>query len=207
MAAQWRPGQQNFQYPMQTGYSVNPQLQQNPQFQPQNPQLQPQNPQFQPQQQFQSGGLGPPTPGSLLPQPTGFIGGSGGLLSQPTGFIGSSPGGLLPQPTGFIGGNMNPGGLLPQPTGFVGGNIPYGAGGISQQPQQQNHFSSIAPHNQPQGAPPQQLSWVLTKAEKKKYNDIFRSWDPQNTRFIDGPTALSVFGDSGLSQNDLARIW
>lgn len=66
-----------------------------------------------------------------------------------------------------------------------------------QQPQQTGFFG---------GAPTQQLSWALTKAEKKKYNDIFRSW-AQNTGFIDGPTALSVFGASGLPKNDLATIW
>ena len=192
MAAQWHPGQQGFQYPVQTGYPGNPQLQQNPQFQPQNPQFQPQNPQFQPQQQFQSVGLGPPTPVGIPPQPPGFISGR-----------------LLPQPTGFIGGNLNLG-ILPQPTGFLGGNTPYSAGGVPPLPQQQqqNLFPSIGQINQQQhGAPPQHLSWALTKEEKKKYNDIFRSWDPLNTRFIDGQTALNVFGASGLSQNDLARIW
>lgn len=195
MAAQWRPGQQGFQYPMQTGYPGNPQLQPSPQFQPQNPQFQPQNPQFQPQQQFQSGGLGLPT-GNMLPQPTGYIGGG-------------SPGGLLPQPTGFIGSNMSPGGMLPQPTGFMGGNMAYGSGAIPQLPQQQQSlFPSMAQPNQQQhGAPTQQLSWALSKAEKKKYNDTFRTWDPQNTQFIDGATALSVFRDTGLPQNDLARIW
>ena len=125
------------------------------------------------------------------------------------GGVGGSPGGLLPQPTGFIGSNMSPGGMLPQPTGFVSGNIPYGAGSVPQLQQQQqlSLFPSMAQHNQQQGAPTQQLSWALSKAEKKKYNDTFRTWDPQNTNFIDGTTALSVFRDSGLPQNDLARIW
>lgn len=181
MAAQWRAGQPGYQYPMQTGYPGNPQLQQNPQFQPQSYPQFPQNAQFQPpQQQFQSGGLGLPT---MLP----------------------------PQPTGFIGGNMSPGGLLPQPTGFVGGNIPYGGGAVPPLPplpqQQQSLFPSMAQQSQQQSAPTQQLSWALSKAEKKKYNDTFRSWDPQNSGYIDGPTALSVFRDTGLPQNDLARIW
>lgn len=186
---------------MQTGFPGNPQLQQNPQqFQPQHPQFQPQNPQFQPQQQFQTGGLGLQTGSMLQPQPTGFIGGN--------------PGGILPQRTGFIGSNMNPGGMLPQSTGFIGGNM-YGAGAVPPVPplplpqqQQQSLFPSLVQHNQQQhGSPTQQLSWALSKAEKKKYNDTFRSWDPHDTKFIDGPTALSVFRDSGLAQNDLARIW
>ena len=83
------------------------------------------------------------------------------------------------------------------------------APGLPQLPQQQqNLFSSMAQHNQEQrGAPTQQLSWALSKAEKKKYNDIFRSWDTQNMGLIDGKTVLSVFGASGLSQTELARIW
>lgn len=288
MAGQWGQGQQGFQYPMQTGFPGNPQLQQTPQSQPQNVQFQPQNPQFQPQQQFQSGGLGPQTPGGMLPQQTGFMGqqtgftgqrpmgiqqpqqtgfsgGSGFLHSQPTGFIGAnlqqqnrpqpppvppipsqftqpSQGGnflnfppqqnsLLNASSGFGGGGllaMQPTGyasrgpLVAQPTGMIDPRLqmmtqtfmpvntsaPYGAGGVPLLPQpQQNLVSSIAQHNQEQrGAPTQQLSWALTKAEKKKYNDIFRSW-AQNTGFIDGPTALSVFGASGLPKNDLATIW
>ena len=158
MAAQWPPGQQGYQYPMQTGYAGNPQLQ-NPPFQPQLSQFQPQNPQFQPQQHFQSGALGP---------------------------------------------------------GVMSGFMPYGAGAVPQLPpqqqqqqQQQNMFPLMAQQTQQpqQSTPTPQLSWALSKAEKKRYNDTFRSWDPQNTNFIDGPTALSAFRDTGLPQNDLARIW
>lgn len=139
------------------------------------------------------------------------------LLNASPGFSGD---GLVPQPTGYIlppslpsqfsaqpnqGGNFlnfppqqpnnnllsaspgfSGGGLFPQATGYPG------------------HVPLIA---QPTGAPTQQLTWALTKAEKKRYNDIFRSWDTQNTRFIEGTTALGVFSASGLPQNDLARIW
>lgn len=88
--------------------------------------------------------------------------------------------------------------LLNTSSGFSGGGlVPQATGYVSRGP-------LVA---QPTGAPTQQMTWALTKAEKKKYNDIFRSWDPQNTRFIDGATALNVFGASGLPQNDLARIW
>ncbi|KAJ7662316.1 hypothetical protein B0H17DRAFT_1212006 [Mycena rosella] len=34
-----------------------------------------------------------------------------------------------------------------------------------------------------------------------------RTWDTQNTRFIDDQRALEIFGQSGLSKDDLARIW
>lgn len=106
---------------------------------------------------------------------------------------------------------MNRGGTLPQSTRFIGGNsnsrnIPHGTAAVLQQ--QQSLFPSIAQHNHRQhGTPTQQLSWALSKAETKEYNDIFRSWDPQNTSFIDGPTALSIFRNAGLRQDDLARIW
>jgi hypothetical protein len=87
--------------------------------------------------------------------------------------------------------------------------------------------SSFGPGVAPQLAPPQydlqqsfqqhstvqrgkatpQMSWTLTKAEKKQYNDIFRSWDASGSGFIGGQTALEVFGASGLPKDDLARIW
>jgi hypothetical protein len=86
---------------------------------------------------------------------------------------------------------------------------PYSAGGVPQLPQQQqNLVQSIQQHNQAQrGSTGQQLSWDLTKAEKKNYDNIFRSWDAKGTGFINGGTALEVFGASGLPKDDLARIW
>ena len=88
-------------------------------------------------------------------------------------------------------------------------SAPYGAGGVPQLPQQQqNLVQSIQQHNQAQrGSTGQQLSWDLTKAEKKNYDNIFRSWDAKGTGFINGGTALEVFGASGLPKDDLARIW
>lgn len=117
-----------------------------------------------------------------------------------------SRGPLIAQPTGIIDPRLQ---MMTQTFMPTNTSAPYGAGGIPQlQPQPQNLVSSMAQYNQEQrGAPTQRLEWALTKSEKKRYNEIFRSWDAQNTRFIDGATALSVFGASGLPQNDLARIW
>lgn len=71
-----------------------------------------------------------------------------------------------------------------------------------------NLQQSIQQHNQSQrGTATMQMPWALSKSEKKQYNDIFRSWDAQNTGFISGQTALEVFGASGLPKEDLARIW
>jgi hypothetical protein len=47
---------------------------------------------------------------------------------------------------------------------------------------------------------------VLSKVGEKNYNQIFKAWDVQPTRFISGQTALEVFGQSKLEKNDLARI-
>lgn len=88
-------------------------------------------------------------------------------------------------------------------------SAPYSAAGIPLlAPQQQNLQQSFQYHNQTQrGTTSQQMSWALTKAEKKNYDQIFRSWDAQSTGFISGSTALEVFGASGLPKDELARIW
>ncbi|KAI9453896.1 hypothetical protein BJY52DRAFT_787914 [Lactarius psammicola] len=51
------------------------------------------------------------------------------------------------------------------------------------------------------------VTWTLSEAEKKSYDQIFRAWDISNTGFIGGNTAIEVLGQSGLAKNDLARIW
>jgi hypothetical protein len=47
---------------------------------------------------------------------------------------------------------------------------------------------------------------TLSKAEKKSYDQIFRAWDTSGPGFIDGKTAIEVFGQSGIDRNDHARI-
>lgn len=51
------------------------------------------------------------------------------------------------------------------------------------------------------------VPWTLSKQEKKDYDQIFRAWDVQGDGFITGPAAIEVFGQSGLSQDDLMKIW
>ena len=138
------------------------------------------------------------------PAPSGF--GSGGIVPQVTGFPGAGP--LVPQVTGY----MDPR-LQMMSTTFMPANpaMPY-AGGVPQFNTQalQNQgglVQSIQQYNQDRGNPAQRMSWALTKAEKKNYDQIFRAWDVQNTGFISGQMALEVFGQSGLEKNDLARIW
>lgn len=161
--------------------------------------------------------------GGLAPQPTGYPGGMG---PQATGYPGG--GGLMPQATGYPGG-LRPASapLVPQPTGFIDQRLqmmsgaflpsnmasPYGAGGAPQLPNAQlpgglslqQGFQQLNQDVRGTAAP--KVPWALSKGEKKSYDQIFRAWDTSNTGFIDGKTALEVFGQSGLDRNDLARIW
>lgn len=144
---------------------------------------------------------------SLVAQPTGV-----GLLSQPTGFAGRALAPLVPQVTGFVDPR-----LQIMSSSFMPANTsaPYTSAGAPQLaplPQQQlgglSLQQSFQQHNQAhgRGAAPK-IPWALSRAEKKQYDQIFRAWDAQGTGFISGPTALEVFGQSGLDRNDLARIW
>jgi hypothetical protein len=153
-------------------------------------------------------------------------------VNQQNRFLSSSPGfggsNLVPQQTGFASpsGGIQP--LVPQATGFVDPRLqmmsntflpanpaaPYNPTGAPQllQPQQQlNGLSlqqSFQQHNQDvKGTTTPRVPWTLSKAEKKSYDQIFRAWDTSGSGFIDGKTAIEVFGQSGLDRNDLARIW
>jgi hypothetical protein len=143
----------------------------------------------------------PPQPNRLLSVSPGF--GGGGLLPQQTGFPGQYPGGggmLVPQMTGYVDPRLQ---MMSQ--SFMPMNT---SSGVPQlQPQPQNLVQSFQQHNQAQrGTTTQQMSWALTKVEKKSYDNIFRQW-VKGERFMSGPTAIEVFGASGLSKDDLARIW
>ncbi len=50
------------------------------------------------------------------------------------------------------------------------------------------------------------MPWALSKQEKKDYDQIFRAWEGGDG-FISGETAIGVFGQSGLKQDDLMKIW
>jgi hypothetical protein len=43
--------------------------------------------------------------------------------------------------------------------------------------------------------------------ERQKYTAIFRREDPQNTGFITGAQAYTLFSRSGLTKEELAQIW
>ncbi|WVF66967.1 hypothetical protein IAT40_001710 [Kwoniella sp. CBS 6097] len=181
------------------------------------------------QSQFRTGVTG----GGLTPQMTGYPGGgASGLMTQPTGFQ-PQPTGLSAQPTGFQGGGLmaqptgmgGMRGLQPQPTGlphdprlqsmmqsFMPSNInqPFAPSGVPQfnQPSTQQplsqQFQSLL-QNPSVNTP--KVPWALSRQEKKDYDQIFRAWDTQGDGFITGEMARGVFGQSGLGQDDLMKIW
>jgi hypothetical protein len=73
----------------------------------------------------------------------------------------------------------------------------------TQQPLQQQFQSLI---QNPSVKTPK-VPWVLTKQEKKDYDQIFKAWDTDMDGFITGETAREVFGQSGLDQDGLMKIW
>ncbi|KAG2066386.1 hypothetical protein BDR04DRAFT_1106832 [Suillus decipiens] len=203
--------QQGYQQPQQTGYlGPGPSrlgvLQAQPtgfpgesfaqQARPQPPPVPPIPSQFQQQPQLhqQTGFANPQVP--RFGGPPSAFGGNQGLVPQPTGFAGRTAAPLVPQVTGFVDPR-----LQMMSNSFLPANVsaPYNAGGmplLAAPPQQQLGGIGSAP----------KIPWTLSKAEKKQYDQIFRSWD-QGTGFISGQTALEVFGQSGIDKNDLARIW
>ena len=213
------------QPPPQAGFGLQPGG-----FQPQQtgfqPQLQAQPTGYQPpQSQFQR--RAPPPPPPVPPIPSQFQQGpppGSGFLGAPQvatrSFLSPSPGPLVAQPTGF-GGGLQP--LVPQVTGFVdprlqmmsstflpaNPSMPYTSAGapLLQQQQGTSLQQSFQQHNQQRGTAAPKVPWVLSKAEKKSYDQIFRAWDSRGEGFITGQTALEVFGQSGLDKNDLAKIW
>nr|XP_018264468.1 multidomain RhoGEF [Kwoniella dejecticola CBS 10117]OBR86626.1 multidomain RhoGEF [Kwoniella dejecticola CBS 10117] len=162
---------------------------------------------------------------NLTPQMTGYPGGgASGLLPQQTGYSGgglmSQPTGMMSQPTG-----MGMGGLQPQATGlphdprlqqmmqsFMPSNLsqPFAASGMPQfnQPQTQQpltqSFQSLL-QNPSVNTP--KVPWTLSRQEKKDYDQIFRAWDTKGDGFITGEMAREVFGQSGLDQDNLMKIW
>ncbi|KAK9235451.1 hypothetical protein V1525DRAFT_421330 [Lipomyces kononenkoae] len=51
------------------------------------------------------------------------------------------------------------------------------------------------------------ISWAITKAEKKIFDDIFDAWDGLGRGFISGETAVEILGQSELPRDDLEKIW
>jgi hypothetical protein len=73
----------------------------------------------------------------------------------------------------------------------------------AQQPLQQT-FNSLLQNSK---ADTPNVPWALSRQEKKDYDQIFRAWDPKGEGFISGQMAREVFGQAGLGQDDLMKIW
>ncbi|KAG7904852.1 hypothetical protein KL907_003068 [Ogataea polymorpha] len=149
-------------------------------------------------------GLQPQTTG-VMPQRTGgFAPQQTGLLSQATGFNSQQPG-LMPQPTG----------LTAMPTGKPGqwGFVSAPTGGLPGLDMMQSHFmpnaSSQTHHltNAMGGNAASNVTWAITKQEKLIYDNIFKKWDTDRKGYVEGSTAITVFGKSGLNRQELEKIW
>ncbi|XP_068197612.1 epidermal growth factor receptor substrate 15-like 1 isoform X2 [Antennarius striatus] len=51
------------------------------------------------------------------------------------------------------------------------------------------------------------VNWVVTEADREKYDDIFKNTDTDNDGFVDGTEVIEIFMHSSLSQTMLAQIW
>lgn len=167
--------------------------------------------------------MGPQMTGMPMPpQMTGMP-----LRSQQTGMP------LGPQPTGMLGPQQTGMPMMGQPTGMMGPMDPRmrmmalqflpasvaapAPGMFSSGAVQPDQFAAAlaasAPALGPQktGMTPRRdkkaMPYKLASDEKKSYEAIFRSWDPKRTGFLDGSLAREVFGQAGLSNDELMSIW
>ncbi|KAF8328868.1 uncharacterized protein EI90DRAFT_3125615 [Cantharellus anzutake] len=174
------------------------------QFQQQRPQLQLPRPQF-----GQNGSVSGVSAQQRFLSPSPGLGGQLTLTAQHTALNGSGIGGIRPlvsQPTRFNDPRMQMMSSTFMPTSIQApSGAPQSSGGPPssqslQQPSQQ--------HNQAQrGTSTSKAPWVLSKEERKDYDQIFYTWDLSNSGFIDRGTATEVFSQSGLDRNALAQIW
>ncbi|KAK0722979.1 hypothetical protein B0T26DRAFT_244049 [Lasiosphaeria miniovina] len=159
-------------------------------------------------------------------QQTGYMGQNQGLQAQQTGFLqatgytGPRPP-MLPMPTGFgstLGPNAGPGGLVAplnaQPTGRPGqwGLVNTPSTGLP-------NIDALQARMMPQQGREQQsyttaglqgnavIPWAITKDEKTRYDSLFRAWDGLNKGYIAGAQAIEIFGQSGLDEGELMRVW
>lgn len=49
--------------------------------------------------------------------------------------------------------------------------------------------------------------WVVTKDDREAYDKLFQDWDIYHMGFLEGDVAAEVMRRSGLSNEDLEKIW
>ncbi|KOS13158.1 intersectin 1 [Malassezia pachydermatis] len=158
------------------------------------------------------------------------------MMSQPTGLspmMGQQPTGMpsmMGQPTGMPGMTSQPTGMpmAAQMTGvfsdprmrlmytqFLPASQPYSGvpmpsnmnfNQASMQPAQFQSKLQTLTSQQP-GPKKTKIPWTMTKEERKSYDNIFRAWDAKRTGWISGDVARELFGQSGLSREQLLQIW
>ncbi|KAK0227784.1 hypothetical protein IW262DRAFT_1445704 [Armillaria fumosa] len=222
--------------PQRTGYPVNQGMQPQPTGFPGNGAMQPQPTGYPGPGSNFSSVMRPAPPPPVPPIPAQYQQNQSSFLQpqqqpqQSRGFLSPSPGlggpglsAIQPQQTGYPAARP----LVPQVTGYMDPRLqmmsstflpmnpstPYSTGGAPQLPSQLlpgglSLQQSFQQHNKEvKGTAAPRVPWALSKQEKKNYDNIFRAWDTHGDGFISGQTALDVFGQSGLSKDDLARIW
>lgn len=55
--------------------------------------------------------------------------------------------------------------------------------------------------------PPTTLQWVVSPADKAKYDDLFSKTDGDMDGLVSGPEVRDIFLKTGLPSATLARIW
>ncbi|WFD18417.1 hypothetical protein MCAP1_000619 [Malassezia caprae] len=147
----------------------------------------------------------------MMGQPTGM----NPMMGQPTGM---SP--MMNQPTGIpMAAQMT--GAFSDPrmrlmyTQFLPAAQPYS--GVPMPSNMNFHQASLQPdqfQNKLQTISTQQsnkakggIPWTMSKEERKSYDNIFRAWDAKKTGWISGDVARELFGQSGLSREQLLQIW
>lgn len=159
---------------------------------------------------IQSGVGGGGGGGGLQPQQTGW---NTGLTAQQTG-VGHDPR-LMMMMGSFMPGNLGNSSLQPisstpssisqfqssfPPISQLSQNLP-----INPNAPLTLNFKSLL--SDPAVRTPK-VPWVLSKQEKKDYDQIFRAWTGgSGGGFIEGAMAQEVFGQSGLGRDDLMKIW
>lgn len=153
---------------------------------------------------------------------TGFAPQSTGFQPASTGFLQSQPTGLQPQATGYPAGGQYNGASIPpmppMPTGYSGQASQFSQASLAPTPQSQaSSINALRQQLMPQSGREgfsseglsgnAKISFAVTHDEREAYASLFRAWDGLNRGYIDGPTAVEVFGQSGLDQDELARLW
>lgn len=146
----------------------------------------------------------------MMGQPTGMT----PMMGQPTGM---SP--MMSQSTGMpMAAQMT--GAFSDPrmrlmyTQFLPAAQPYS--GVPVSSNMNFHQASLQPdqfQNKLQTISTQQpkakaaIPWTMSKEERKSYDNIFRAWDAKKTGWISGDVARELFGQSGLSREQLLQVW